>query len=974
MATRRRIAVYNVLDYGADPTSLADSSPGIQAAIDAATAGLVGVPGVDNGYAAIVEIPAGLYRLFTPIQITSNYITIRGAGQGYTKIAPTFAGQCWYMGPAIPIPLVSGITVSGGSALSLTGEVNPYAISLRDMSAGDIDGIGSFTIECFYQTTALGPSDPANFVSVSGSRTFGEPFVTQLSITQAASGAISAQLKTSVSTYSVSTAAFGIGVTLHLALSWDGSTLRIFRAGNLEASAATAGTFTMNPYDDFVIGYRPAVWPMLGVVNYAVKATVDSFRLSNGALYTANFTPPTAKLGTTGATRLLLNFTSNIGPFTNASSTIAGAANGYVIHFPQNTLALSRAYTNLEGLYFSGNSGRTHGPFIRSTQNSHYRGLQVEGSRSGLQIFDNCYQLEVSDLYAIVQNDQFLVTGLTRFGLSFAGACGILLVSRIHITGGSYPALFCNAGGQIDQFFVETQVQTQWAFAFTNDAGGAAGGLVNELVINNESGGQPIIYGVFIGNCENIQFNGGTQFYFGALGCQAAFAVNGGGTVMVLAHAFDMAATIPEMLHVINPTAKPVLFLNSYNPNNVPLSLTPTQAIEWPGPIPDTNALVKGSVDATKQVRLEVDGFTTGTTRVLTPPDANITIAGVNLAQTWTQNQTLGDDLLRATSPRISNDISDANGNAAIGLGATGGAVNNIATTNAATGNAPILEATGSDTDVSLTVRGKGSAGRILLTSAETITSNSATALSAGRQGTTNPGINVDASAASCVTGLNVQSLASGAGCKVTVTSSATDESFLLNAKGTGSVGFQANRALISPTGKVQSVAGTGATPTTGTITHAGALYGNTSVVGNVGGGEDDLHSTTIEANTFGENNDSAEFIIGGNWTAVASTRSARLYYAGSLIVAITSASADQKWIIKGSMMRVDATNMRFIFEAHLSPAGAAGPPTQFFARELTVSATHSSANIFKCTGESSAAGNNEVTQTVTRIWKASAA
>jgi len=42
-------------------------------------------------------------------------------------------------------------------------------------------------------------------------------------------------------------------------------------------------------------------------------------------------------------------------------------------------------------------------------------------------------------------------------------------------------------------------------------------------------------------------------------------------------------------------------------------------------PVVDTTAIVKGSGDDTKLMRIEVDGLTTGTTRVLTMPDADIT-------------------------------------------------------------------------------------------------------------------------------------------------------------------------------------------------------------------------------------------------------------------------------------------------------------------------------------------------------------
>ena len=52
-------------------------------------------------------------------------------------------------------------------------------------------------------------------------------------------------------------------------------------------------------------------------------------------------------------------------------------------------------------------------------------------------------------------------------------------------------------------------------------------------------------------------------------------------------------------------------------------------------PFTDTTAIVKGSVDATKLLRFEVDGFTTGTTRVLTPPNFDGTIATLSGAETF---------------------------------------------------------------------------------------------------------------------------------------------------------------------------------------------------------------------------------------------------------------------------------------------------------------------------------------------------
>lgn len=48
-------------------------------------------------------------------------------------------------------------------------------------------------------------------------------------------------------------------------------------------------------------------------------------------------------------------------------------------------------------------------------------------------------------------------------------------------------------------------------------------------------------------------------------------------------------------------------------------------------PFLDSTALLAGSADATKKVRFEVDGLTTGTTRVITVPDRDLTLDNIGL-------------------------------------------------------------------------------------------------------------------------------------------------------------------------------------------------------------------------------------------------------------------------------------------------------------------------------------------------------
>lgn len=68
------------------------------------------------------------------------------------------------------------------------------------------------------------------------------------------------------------------------------------------------------------------------------------------------------------------------------------------------------------------------------------------------------------------------------------------------------------------------------------------------------------------------------------------------------------------------------------------------------------------------------------------------------------------------------------------------------------------------------------------------VTSASAAALAVGRQGATNPALNVDASTASSVTGINITAKAAASGVAIAATSSGTNEDMTVDAKGTGAI------------------------------------------------------------------------------------------------------------------------------------------------------------------------------------------
>jgi hypothetical protein len=107
-------AVYNVLDYGADPTGATSSTAAIQAAINAAAA-TVGTPLAQASGGGVVYFPTGVY-LSGSLTITSPFVSLQGDG-------PT-ASQIKSSGVFNPLLKVSGGTTSAPAN---------YNMFIRDM-------------------------------------------------------------------------------------------------------------------------------------------------------------------------------------------------------------------------------------------------------------------------------------------------------------------------------------------------------------------------------------------------------------------------------------------------------------------------------------------------------------------------------------------------------------------------------------------------------------------------------------------------------------------------------------------------------------------------------------------------------------------------------------------------------------------------------------------------------------------------
>ncbi|MEO3754476.1 glycosyl hydrolase family 28-related protein [Streptomyces sp. B6B3] len=438
VAARHGLA--NVLDFGAR----ADARTDDWVAITAAIASLMGTTGTGTVY-----FPPGFYNIGRPLLVSGlPGIELRGESRETSVIRFNTGdhGPALCVCPAEVGPLPTGEALLSGPGRA--GALDPGrldTLDLRDSAALDLDGLGAFSVECTVRVDGT-PAGTMAVISSSGRRNARDPqhhAFTLFLVTVAGAAALTLSATVTVGGREATLrlpGAVPVGVTTHLALTYDGDRLRLFAGapGTTTVMKETAdgeagGPLTQAVEEGVYLGlYSAASWPEYHPVRRAFPGRIDSLRISARATRTAPFTAPTAKFPTdnasNGDTRLLVNFDRDVDVFT-VGYTWYGRPPGaapVLVYLPHHFDGIpSYATPAVRDLGFQSPQGTgVYGQLAPAVLDR----VKVSAARDGIRFRGQSYLAEF----------EHVDVAADRLGLQLSGNTALVNVKRFQCRGAQY--------------------------------------------------------------------------------------------------------------------------------------------------------------------------------------------------------------------------------------------------------------------------------------------------------------------------------------------------------------------------------------------------------------------------------------------------------------------------------------------------------------------------------------------------------
>jgi len=372
-----------------------------------------------------------------------------------------------------------------------------YYLNLKDLlsnggyyspNAGAIplNGLSAFTFEAFinWRPTA---SDNTNFIISSAGAAMDAAFIPAGALYMSVSGSssgpgtINVGVKLSNTEYTLTVPnAINPNTTYHTALTYNGSTIRLFVGGKLVAAQNATGQLVENPDEDLFLGGQTEGWPDLGSALSHWLGQIDSVRLSYVARYTANFLPPTNKLSLDASTLLLLNFTTQNDAFIKADY-VRGSSNAWSA-VRSYAFSLGPGQTVRDMTLLGGSMGlmAVHSP------GSEFKNLNISISEFvGMKLFSNDFLSRIVDVNILTQR-------WSEAAFEAERAAGDLKISGLQINGPGYFGAVLNEGSAVfDLPYITPSDVTTAAIVLKQDTSTADIALIEPL-IDAENGGSCI--------------------------------------------------------------------------------------------------------------------------------------------------------------------------------------------------------------------------------------------------------------------------------------------------------------------------------------------------------------------------------------------------------------------------------------------------------------------------------------------------